>query len=522
MKFSKVAMCLACLGSFLLSGCISNPTSNVSQSSESSSVSQGTTSSSISMSSNDKTVVIGIELDKTTLDMVIGEKTTLKATLLPLNAQSTLVTWESSDRSIASVGYLDGTVRAWAEGSATITAKTSDGGFTATCQVNVRFVHITKLSFDEESITLQGGESYTLTPTIEPENASNKKITWSSSDKDIATVYEGTIYASSYYYGETVITATAEDGGLVASCRVTVKGKPITSIKINKSAIEIEEKETYELHASLEPYDAADKRATWSSDNGTIATVDSEGKVTGVSVGETTITVTAVNGGVSASCKVTVTEKSVWLYKLGSTEATIYTYTPTYGNPKDYIRIVTPVTNVGNRNIYCKDCTYDIEDADGNVLQSVSSVYCEPNVLKPGETGYFYKEIENSESIPDGATITAHPTIKKATESDCIRYDVTKVSFKDDATYGLKALGKVTNTSDEAVSYTEIVINVFDKNDEFVTTLSTSINKSINPAESISFEASNMLVMYRHEDFVAEDVGHYEAFAYKWQIKFDF
>lgn len=535
MNFSKAIICFACFGSLLLCGCKSVPNPSISQpnittstsqsstnpstsTSVSSSKSQDATSSSITSSTSEKIAVAGIELDKTSLDMVIGENATLTAIISPSDAFYTSVTWESSDSSIASVAYYTGIVRARKEGIATITAKTMDGGFTATCEVTVKAIHITSFSLDKESIVLKERETYELTPIIEPENASNKEIVWSSSDTDVATAVYGTIYAN--HHGEATITATTEDGGFVASCHVSVKGRMVTNVKINKSEIQIEEEETYELYASIEPYDAGDKTVTWSSDNNSVATVDSEGKVAGIAVGEATITAQANYGEASASCKVVVTEKSVWQYSLGRTKATIYTYTPSYNsNPESYIRIVTPVTNTGNRNIRCQECTYDIEDSNGNVLQSVDSIYCKPNVLKPGETGYYYKEINNSESVEEGAIITAHPTIKKACDADCVRYEVSKVSFKNDDTYGLKTLGKVKNTSNEALSMTEIVINVFDENDVFLTALSTILYKTVEPSASISFEATSSY-MSRHRDITADHVGRYEAFAYKWQLIF--
>ncbi len=165
----------------------------------------------------------GVALDKTEATMKIGETLTLTATVTPDDATDKSVTWSSSDDKIATVEE-DGTVTAVAEGEAVITVKTTDGGYTAECKVTVEkpTVSATGVALDKTEATMKIGETLTLTATVTPDDATDKSVTWSSSDDKIATVDEdGTVTAVAE--GEAVITVKTTDGGYTAECKVTVK-----------------------------------------------------------------------------------------------------------------------------------------------------------------------------------------------------------------------------------------------------------------------------------------------------------
>lgn len=378
-------------------------------------------------------------------------------------------------------------------------------------------VAVTGITLDKTSLTLFVDESATLRETILPSNATNKGVTWTSSDSDIVSVgfYFCTIRAKSV--GTATITATTSDGGFTASCEVVVKNRSVTGITLNRSAITLEEDQTFQLYEMIEPSNASDKTVHWTSENEAIATVDDTGRVTAIKKGTTKIVATTNDGGLTASCEVVVAEKAVYRYSLGETKAEIYAYKAIYGDESDYIRLVTPITNVGNRNIYCGSSTYDIEDSDGNVLQSIQSVNCEPEIIQPGETAYYYEDVEYTGSKKEGIKVTPHPTVKKADSDDCVRYDVNHLTFKKTDSSGLEALGKITNNTKNTTNWVTIAIHVFNKNDALVVTLKASNTKGISSGESMSFTASS-LDMYRHADFDVDDIGRYEAFAYEWKI----
>ena len=161
--------------------------------------------------------VTGVKLDKTELPLVVGGNATLIATVEPDTATDKSVTWESSDPNVATVE--DGTVTAVKAGEATITVKTVDGGFTDTCAVKVT-QPVTGVTLDPTELSLYTGESKTLTAKVEPADATNQDVTWSSNNNAVATVENGTVKAVGE--GEATITVTTAEGSYTATCAVKV------------------------------------------------------------------------------------------------------------------------------------------------------------------------------------------------------------------------------------------------------------------------------------------------------------
>ena len=201
----------------------------------------------------------------------------------------------------------NGNVTAVKAGEATITVTTKDGGKTAACKVTVtaKPVSVTGVRLDKSECTLKKGESVTLTATVEPAGATNKKVFWSSNNPSVATVdAEGKVTAVSG--GDAAIIVTTEDGDHTATCTVTVL-KEVTGVSLDKTSITIVKGGTAKLTATVTPYSAADKNVTWKSSDEKIATVDESGNVLGVGFGTTSVTVTTDDGGFTAACEVRVT-----------------------------------------------------------------------------------------------------------------------------------------------------------------------------------------------------------------------
>ena len=164
---------------------------------------------------------------------------------------------------------------------------------------------VTSVSLSKSSTTLTEGGTITLTATINPSNATNKNVTWSSSNSSVASVSNGVVTALKA--GTATITVTTEDGGKTAKCNVTVIAK-VTSVSLDKTNIELTEGDVTTLTATIKPDNATNKNVTWSSSNSSIASV-SNGKVAALAPGSATITVATEDGNKTATCLVTVKEK---------------------------------------------------------------------------------------------------------------------------------------------------------------------------------------------------------------------
>lgn len=167
--------------------------------------------------------VTGVRLDRTSMTFTeIGQSATLTAIIEPADATNKNVIWSSSNPNVASVD--NGVVTAVGEGTAVITVTTVDGGKTATCIVTVtleKVVPVEGVRLDKSSLYLtRTGQSVQLIATVEPSNATNKNVTWSSSNTAVAVVNNGVVTAVGN--GEAIITVTTEDGGKTATCTVTV------------------------------------------------------------------------------------------------------------------------------------------------------------------------------------------------------------------------------------------------------------------------------------------------------------
>ena len=169
--------------------------------------------------------VESVSLDKTNLELTEGETAQLNATVLPETATNRNVTWSSNAPGVATVDS-SGKVTAVAPGTATITVTTADGGKTATCVVTVTAatVPVTGVTLSQTQASLycnRTPDTLALTARVAPDNATNKAMTWTSSDSAVATVDQNGI-VTAVARGTAVITVTTEDGAKTATCTVTV------------------------------------------------------------------------------------------------------------------------------------------------------------------------------------------------------------------------------------------------------------------------------------------------------------
>ncbi|MBR5700386.1 MAG: Ig-like domain-containing protein [Bacteroidales bacterium] len=165
-------------------------------------------------------------------------------------------------------------------------------------------IKVTSVSLDREEASVHLGNTLTLTATVRPDNATDKTVTWGSSNTSVATVDGGVV--TPHKEGFTIITAKA--GDRVASCEVTVLSPsvPVGSITLNKNELELELEQTFTLIATILPENADVRTATWSSSAPAVASVV-DGVVSALTVGNAVITASA--DGKKAECRVTVKPK---------------------------------------------------------------------------------------------------------------------------------------------------------------------------------------------------------------------
>ncbi|MHC6181193.1 cell wall-binding repeat-containing protein [Clostridium sp. JNZ X4-2] len=369
--------------------------------------------------------VDSVKLNKNSLNLNVNGSETLGATVSPSNATDKDVVWSSSNESVATVDA-NGKVKAVGSGTAAITAESVDNGkFNGypnydtsknkdICTVTVSGsggggsgtnISVTSVTLDKTSTTIQKGSTDKLTAAITPSNATDKGLTWSSSDESVATVDQNGL-VTGVGAGTATITVITADGNKTASCTVTVndgtlqnniveihkegldltisktavgtvniKSKapnvsddititlydedgnlayinqaagtmdcttvldsakryhgfikasstdkieisefglnedtvPVTGVTLDKTSTTVEAGGIDQLTAAVAPTDATNKGLTWSSSDESVATVDQNGVVTGVSAGTATITVTTADGNKTAACTVTVNAQS--------------------------------------------------------------------------------------------------------------------------------------------------------------------------------------------------------------------
>ncbi|MCL1897418.1 MAG: Ig-like domain-containing protein, partial [Micrococcales bacterium] len=157
------------------------------------------------------------------------------------------------------------------------------------------------------TLDLDEGDTASVTAEIVPANASNKAVFWRSSDNSVATVSQSGLVTAKGP-GTAVISVETLDSGKTATCSVTVTRR-VSGVTLSVTSASFLAGMTAQLKATVSPSDASNKALTWSSNNTKTATVNDTGHVTAVGGGEAIITVTTVDGGYTATCLVTVTQR---------------------------------------------------------------------------------------------------------------------------------------------------------------------------------------------------------------------
>ncbi len=396
-----------------------------------------------------------VKLNKTSASLYVTQSTKLTATVLPSNAHNKNVTWTSSNSKVAVVDKT-GKVTAVGSGSAVITAKTVLGGIEAKCTITVlKKVEVTSLALSRAQGTVVKGGTYRITCAVFPENATFKGVTWTSSNTKVLTIDKDGIVKAVGAGKATITCRSVDNPRVIATCNVTVIVKA-TGVKLNYTKGSVYVGYTGTLTSTVLPSDATNKKVTWSTSNKAVATVDQNGKVTGVKTGTAVITCTTKDGGFKASCTVTVKPvvkvTSVTLSKKSGTM-----YAGTYGQ-------LTATVKPDNASIkkvlwHSSDTSVVKVSASGRVL-----------AVKPGTAVITCSSYEGGKS----ATCTVKVVAVKPTS---VKLNTSGGKMNYGKTYQLKATVYPENATDKRVTWTS-------SNPKVESVSSTGVIKALTPNAS--------------------------------------
>ena len=248
----------------------------------------------------------GINVSTNNIKMEVGSEQEISANVIPTNATYQNLTWEVGNQSIISLN--NGVVKGLSSGSTFIKITTEKQKISRIINVTVvtNAIPITEIKPTEDKIELYVGDSKKIEYTIVPSDATNKKVSYSIDNKEVAGFNkEGHVVGVKE--GSAIVTLKSSNN-ITTQIYVIVKNKeiPVNSISLSLSKAEIKVGETKELKAKFNPTNATDKTVTWESSNTKVATIDN-GTIKGVGVGTAKITVKSSNGK-TATCNVTVKE----------------------------------------------------------------------------------------------------------------------------------------------------------------------------------------------------------------------
>ena len=282
--------------------------------------------------------VNGIKLNKTNITMLIDSTETITATITPANASNKDIVWTSSNNEIVSVKP-NGKITAKKIGTAVITASSS--GYSTTCVVNVaKTINLKGISLNKTNLTIKENATQKLDVIYNPSNATNKKITWKSSNTNIVKVdSNGNI--TGVKPGSATITAVSNDGGYVATTKITVEqlSKKVSGISLDKEELNMVVGNEETLKATIKPSYAENKKIIWESSNESVATVK-DGIITAKKAGTVEIKAITEDGKKEVICKVNVSNPPIESISFKEEQQTVY-----IGSTKTLITVSNPINS---------------------------------------------------------------------------------------------------------------------------------------------------------------------------------
>jgi len=238
-----------------------------------------------------------VDIIEDEINVISSQKYQLDTNIYPNNATNKNLTYETNDSRIAEVTD-KGLVVGRASGTTTINVySNNEKTDSVTVNVSAPIISLDSIELMPVDVTLNINDSYQFNPILIPNNVTDSKVTWTSSDSSIASVSTNGLVTAKKV-GAVTITATSN--GKTAKSYVTVENNKlsviVTKIIFDKENIVLEAGKTSQINATIMPSNATNKGLIWSSSNSSIATVSSNGVVKGISKGTAVITAKSVNG----------------------------------------------------------------------------------------------------------------------------------------------------------------------------------------------------------------------------------
>ncbi len=411
-----------------------------------------------------------ITLDKTSETVCVGKKIDLKATVLPKNALQTVI-WASKDKSIATVS--NGQVKGVSEGTTYINAYTYDKKLYAKCKITV-VAYPTSITLDKTSISIVAGKKVELKATVKPKNAL-QTVVWVSKDKSIAKVSNGQVKGVSP--GTVYVNAYTYDKKYYAKCKVIVIPAP-EAVELNKTSMTVYVGKTGTITAKVLP-EGAVQSVTFKSSDTTIATVNSKGVVSGLKIGQATITVRTKDKSKYKKCKVTVKNKPVTGVSLNKTSLTLEvgkatTLTATVKPSDATVKTVTwTSSNTKIAKVSSSGKVTALASGTANIMVTTKdggyTAKCKVTVPAVAVTGVSLNK--NSLDIMKGNTFVLKATVKPSSALDktvtwsSSNEKIAKVSASGKVTAVAKGSATITATTNDGGKTAKCKVTVFGNED---------------------------------------------------------
>ena len=195
------------------------------------------------------------------------------------------------------------------------------------------------------------------------------------------------------------------------------------------------------------------------------------------------------------------------------TDNRVKTWTNSIGTT--WIQEIIEITNTGNTNLFLSSGKIEIDDENGNLISVDDLVSVYPQIIAPGERAYYYNETTLDASAD--IQLTLKPTIKaEKAKVPLIKYETSDFAISDDEYLGIKALGRITNTTDEDESLPSIAVFLYNS-DNSLLGLIASTGSTIAAGETTAEEITGFTLP---DDITTSVVDHIEVIAYPYQFQF--